>query len=76
MLGEALRLTGIGVAIGVILALALGRLIASLLYATSARDPVVIAIAASALAAAAIAASLLPAWRAARADPMIALRAE
>jgi predicted permease len=76
VLGEAFRLTAIGVAMGVVLALALGKLIASLLYATSARDPLVIAIAATILVAVGIAASLLPAWRAARTDPMIALRAE
>jgi putative ABC transport system permease protein len=76
VLGEALRLTAIGVAVGVLLALGLGRLVASLLYATSARDPLVIAIAASVLVGAGTAASLVPAWRAARTDPMIALRAE
>jgi predicted permease len=76
VLGEAFRLTAIGVAMGVVLALALGKLIASLLYATSARDPLVIAIAASVLVAVGTGASLLPAWRAARTDPMIALRAD
>lgn len=76
VLGEALRLTIVGAAIGVVLALALGRLVASLLYATSARDPLVIAIAALVLVAVGVAASLLPAWRASKSDPMTALRAE
>jgi ABC-type antimicrobial peptide transport system permease subunit len=76
VLGEALRLTVIGVTIGVLLALALGLLIASQLYSTSAKDPFVIAIVASVLLTAGIAASLLPAWRATRADPMVALRTE
>ncbi len=76
VLSEAVRLTAIGVAVGVVLALALGRLVASLLYATSAKDPLVIAIAASALMAVATVASLLPAWRAARTDPMTVLRSE
>lgn len=76
VLGEALRLTTLGVAIGVVLAIALGRLIAALLFATSARDPLVIAIAAGMLVAVGTAASLVPAWRAARIDPMNALRAD
>jgi predicted permease len=76
VLGEAFRLTAIGVAAGVLLALALGRLIASLLYATSAKDPLVIAAAAAILLAVGTAASLLPAWRATKTDPMTVLRAE
>jgi putative ABC transport system permease protein len=76
VLGEALRLMAIGVAAGVALSLALGKLVASLLYATSAKDPVVIVGAAVLLGLAGVAASLLPAWRASRSDPMEALRAE
>jgi putative ABC transport system permease protein len=76
VLGEAMRLTMIGVAAGVLLALALGRLVASLLYATSAKDPLVIAAAAAVLLAVGTAASLLPAWRATKTDPMTVLRAE
>ncbi len=76
VLGEALRLTAIGVVAGVLLALALGRLIASLLYATSAKDPLVIATAALVLLAVGTGASLLPAWRATKTDPMTVLRAE
>jgi predicted permease len=76
VLGEALRLTAIGVVAGVLLALALGRLIASLLYATSANNPVIIAAAAGILLIVGTAASLLPAWRATKTDPMTVLRAE
>ncbi len=76
VLGEALRLMAIGVAAGIALSLALGKLVASMLYATSARDPVVIIGAAVLLGVAGVAASLLPAWRASRSDPMEALRAE
>ncbi len=76
VLGEALRLTAIGVVAGVLLALALGRLIASLLYATSARDPLVITAAAFVLLVVGIAASLVPAWRAGKSDPMTALRSD
>ena len=71
-----MRLTVTGVAAGVLLALALGRLVASLLYATSAKDPLVITAAAGILLAVGTAASLIPAWRATKTDPMAALRAE
>ena len=76
VLGEAMRLTVVGVAAGVLLAMALGRLVASLLYATSAKDPLVIAGAAAILLAVGTAASLLPAWRATKTDPMTVLRSE
>ena len=71
-----MRLTLIGVAIGVILALALMRLAASLLVHVSASDPLVFIGAALFLAAVALAASYLPALRATRIDPNDALRCE
>jgi ABC-type antimicrobial peptide transport system permease subunit len=74
VLREGVGITAIGVAVGVVLALALGRLVAALLYGTSARDPLVIAGAATALMLVGVAASLLPAVRAAGTDPMTALR--
>ena len=76
VLRDAITLTAIGVATGIALSLMLGKLVASLLYATSARDPLVIAIAALTLIVAGVAASIVPARRAARSDPMEALRAE
>lgn len=76
VLGEALRLTALGLAAGIALSLALGRVVSSLLYHTSARDPVVIIGAAVLIAAASVAASIFPAWRAARTDTMAALRSE
>lgn len=76
VLGGGLRTVAIGVAVGIALALAGGRLIASLLYGVSASDPFAIAVAASALLTIATVASLVPAWRAAKADPVQALRAE
>lgn len=76
VLGEAVRLTAFGVAAGVALSLALGRMVASLLYATSANDPTAILGAAALLSVAGMAASLVPAWRASHSDPMEALRAE
>jgi predicted permease len=72
----ALRTVGIGVCIGTVAALAAGRLIAAQLYGVNARDPVTFAAIAGLLALVAIAASGIPALRAARIDPMAALRAE
>jgi ABC-type antimicrobial peptide transport system permease subunit len=66
----------IGVALGVALALAAGRLVSSLLYGVKSNDPGAIAIAAVVLLSIAAVASLVPAWRAAKADPVEALRAE
>jgi putative ABC transport system permease protein len=58
------------------MALAVGRLVASLLYGIAASDPAAMAMVAAILLLIAIAATLLPAWRAGRSDPMGALRAE
>jgi ABC-type antimicrobial peptide transport system permease subunit len=76
VLGEGLRTVAFGVAAGVALALAAGRLVASLLYGIKANDPIAMAIAAIVLLSIAAVASLVPAWRAAKADPVEALRAE
>ena len=53
-----------------------GRLIASLLYGIAPDDPVAISVVVAVLLAVATAATLMPAWRAARVDPMIALRVD
>ncbi|MFN2542605.1 MAG: ABC transporter permease [Chthoniobacterales bacterium] len=66
----------IGLAIGVAAALAVGRLIASQLYQTSAYNPLLLTVTLSILAAAALVACLLPARRAALVDPVQALRTE
>ncbi len=66
----------VGAVVGVAAALGAGRFIASLLYQVSPRDPRSLAGAALALLVVAAVASYLPARRAARADPMEALRAE
>jgi predicted permease len=73
---EAAVLVGIGLAIGLAGSLALAHTVASLLFGISARDPLQLAAASMALTAAAAIGSLLPARRAARLDPMIALRDE
>jgi ABC-type antimicrobial peptide transport system permease subunit len=76
VLASGLRLIGIGLVVGVSAALAASRLVEALLFQTSSRDPVVLAVIANGLAAAALIACLVPALRAARIDPMVALRAE
>jgi ABC-type antimicrobial peptide transport system permease subunit len=76
VLQEAAALIGIGLATGLGGSLALARMAESLLYGISARDPGQLGMAAAALATAAALGSLLPACRAARLDPMNALRDE
>ena len=72
--GAALALTGL--AIGIAAALALGRLTSSLLYGVTARDPQTYTVVAIALLAMALVATAVPSRRAARVDPMTALRYE
>jgi len=76
VVGQGLALTLIGVAVGLAGAFALTRLMASLVFGVSATDPFTFAAVALLLGAVAVAASYLPARRAARIDPMEALRAE
>jgi len=76
IVGDALRLASIGVATGVVGALAAGPVVASMLFQTSPREPVSIAIAALVLLGATLAAAAWPAWRAGRVNPVVALRAE
>jgi ABC-type antimicrobial peptide transport system permease subunit len=76
VLGQGLALTFVGIAIGAPAALALARLISSRLYGVTPTDPVSVLSAATLLAAVALAAAYIPARRAARIDPMAALRHE
>jgi putative ABC transport system permease protein len=76
MMGLGVRLTGLGVAIGLIGAFALTRLMTSLLFEVNAMNPLIFSIAAMALAAVAMAACYLPARKAASIEPMKALRTE
>ena len=76
VIGEGMRTTGAGLAIGLAVAAALTRLIESMLFGIRPLDPLSFGVAAFVLGAVALVACLLPAWRAARVDPLVALRAE
>ncbi|HKG91321.1 MAG TPA: ABC transporter permease [Gemmatimonadaceae bacterium] len=76
VIGEGMRLAAVGVAIGVVLAAAAARLLASLLFDVSPLDAVTFSGVAVLFAAVALVASYLPARRAAAADPMAVIRAE
>jgi putative ABC transport system permease protein len=73
---EGVRVVLIGIAVGVAASLALGRFVASLLYGTSPHDPIVLVAVALVLTFVSILASAVPARRAARTDPVVALRAD
>ncbi|TMH63792.1 MAG: FtsX-like permease family protein, partial [Betaproteobacteria bacterium] len=76
VVNQAMKAVLIGLGIGIGLAFAVGRLIASQLYQVSAYDPVLLGGATILLAATALIACLLPARRATRVDPILALRTE
>ena len=76
VLGHGLLLAGTGIAIGLAAAFALTRLMATLLYHVSVTDPVTFIAGPVLFAAVALLASYLPARRAMRVDPVIALRSE
>jgi ABC-type antimicrobial peptide transport system permease subunit len=76
VVGQGVRLGAIGVAVGMVAAIAVTRLLESMLFGVSGSDPIALAAAATVLLATALVASWLPARRAARTDPMVALRQE
>ncbi len=76
VMSRGVTLTAGGVALGAGAALLLTRLLGYLLYKVSPRDPMSFALAFAVMIIAALAASLIPAWRATKTDPVRALRAE
>ena len=76
VLGGASRRVGLGLILGLPLAVGAGRLISSQLYGVSSWDPLALLIAATALAMSAFVAAIIPASRAASISPMSALRSE
>jgi putative ABC transport system permease protein len=76
VMGQAARLAGIGVLAGLAGAVGLSRAIASLLFELSPTDPATLGSMAAVLAVVALVASYLPARRATRVDPLVALRSE
>jgi putative ABC transport system permease protein len=76
IVGQGARLAAVGVALGLAGAVVLTRLLAALLYGVTPTDAVTLAVVVAVLAATAIVASYLPARRAMRVDPSVALRSE
>jgi len=76
VIAQAMTLTGVGIAIGLASALGLTRFLASLLYGVAPTDASTLTITAVMLCLVALLASWIPARRATRVDPMIALRDE
>jgi predicted permease len=73
---SGLRVVGIGVVVGLALVLALGKLIASMLYGTTGHDAAALIAVPVTLIAVGVAACAIPAWRSAKVDPVMLLRSE
>jgi ABC-type antimicrobial peptide transport system permease subunit len=76
VVGRAVRITGAGAGIGVVIALAVGPRVEQLLFHARARDPLTLAAVSGVLLLTAVVAAAIPGWRAARVDPNVALRTD
>ena len=76
VMSESMRLVAIGVAIGLAVAMAAGRLVSSLLFGLGATDAITILVATVVMVAVSALAGYLPARRASRVDPLVALHYE
>ena len=76
VVGQGVKLAAAGLVVGAAAAIAVTRLMVSLLYEVQPGDPVVLLTVAAGLMAVVVAASLIPSWRAARIHPAVALRHE
>ncbi len=74
ILKQGLEVTALGAAVGVVGALAVNRLMASMLFGVQPADTVTIAVVMATILAVAVVASWVPAWRASRVDPSVVLR--
>jgi len=74
VMSRSVVLTGVGIVVGLVVALQVTRLLGYLLYNVSPRDPLAFGFALAVIILASLVASLVPAWRASRTDPLLALR--
>jgi putative ABC transport system permease protein len=76
VLKQGLKLVSLGIALGLLGAYAVTRLLSQILFGVTATDPLTFALVAGLLLVTALVACIVPAWRATQVDPLIALRAE
>jgi putative ABC transport system permease protein len=71
---QGLVMAGVGIVVGVAASFAATRLLDEMLFGIGPRDPLTFGVVAALIAIAAVAASAIPAWRAMRVDPLVAMR--